>query len=112
MSETFTPEVIMSVTIQGYSYPDWKLTALYLPDKMCYSMPSLEGYMEEIWDNPTWLYEELYPFLISLKEGKPRFTDPELAQIVGYFFYAKEEALEVLEILEKGKTLGWHLIKN
>lgn len=110
-SEDFIPEAIISLTIQGYTFADWKLSALYLPEKRRYSMLSLEGYNSEHWDNPEWLYKELYPFLLSLKEGKPRFTNPELTQIVGHFFYEKEEAFEVLNLLEEGKKLGWHKIK-
>lgn len=109
--EEFIPEAIISLTIQGYTFADWKLTALYFPDKKQYSMLSLEGYEQELWDSPEWLYGQLYPFLLTLKEGKPRFIDPELAKIVGYFFYAKDEALEVLNILEEGKKIGWHKIK-
>jgi hypothetical protein len=107
-------DVFISVTIQDSTTPVWKLSALFLDGK--YTMVGLETPFEDMsyWDNPIYLYGTLYPLLRRFidhtltEEDVYELHDNKLATV----FKEDNNLPQVLfDMLDKGKELGWHLVK-
>lgn len=104
-------DVFISVTIQDSTYPVWELSALFLDGK--YKMVSLDTPFG-LWDNPSYLYNTLYPLL-------RRFIDRTLTEedvyelhdnkLVTVFKEDNDLPQVLFDMLDKGKELGWSKIK-
>ncbi len=93
----------------------FKFSANWDEKKKQYYVPSLTvpielGGSETFWDNNIYLYDTLLPYL-------KRYASRELTRLdkvddVHYYFSTHEDEVPVLiDILEKGKTMGWANLK-
>jgi len=91
----------------------WKLSANYDHEKRRYYGVGLEQPVDEdYWDNPDFLYGELFNLVKAMAEDNPTIPVGELTySTYTYLCRRRDEIVGLLEILEYGRNLGWDRIK-
>jgi len=94
------------------------LSALYIPTKQKYSMPSINFdkhsmFGTEFWDNGNFVFGEFYTFLSKWKNRTLSIEDLEtdIYQEYEAWKWKEEDVDELIDIIEQGIDFGWNKLE-
>lgn len=106
----------ISTTIESDN-GEWELSANYNEEKKRFYgvgllVPKEVDNDSRYWDNPAYLYEELFPMIEKMHNREITIPVTELnTSIYRYLQYDKTNVDELYEVLNYGKQMGWQKIK-